>query len=188
MSDRHHPRGILLKDDFRKVMWDLEPLLAQTVENLPALQRTWVLPLGGEDPLEKGMATHSSILAWRAPWTEEPGGLPSMGSQRVGHVWASNTFTCFPNQACYVPGYTIIPQLLLFELFQVIRSSVFEETSTSYHLLVSRLKMCAFPTTFGAKDALRRALSWYWIHFLSPNFSLDCSWIAVLFLACRPLY
>ena len=50
--------------------------------------------LGWEDPLEKGMATHSGILAWRIPWTEEPGGLQSMGSQRVGHDWASNTFGC----------------------------------------------------------------------------------------------
>ena len=55
------------------------------VKNLPALWETWVKPLGWEDPLEKGMATHSSILAWRIPWTEEPGGLQSMGSQRVRH-------------------------------------------------------------------------------------------------------
>ena len=56
--------------------------MAQTVKNLPALWETWVRSLGGEDPLEKGMATHSSILAWRISWTEEPGGLQSMGSQR----------------------------------------------------------------------------------------------------------
>ena len=54
-------------------------------KNLPAMQETWVQLLGWEDPLEKGTATHSSILAWRVPWTEEPGGLESMGSQRVGH-------------------------------------------------------------------------------------------------------
>ena len=59
--------------------------MAQTVKNLPAVQETWVQSLGGEDPLEEGMATHSSILAWRIPWTEEPGGLQSMGSQGVGH-------------------------------------------------------------------------------------------------------
>ena len=59
-------------------------LVAQTVKNLPAMQEIWVLSLGRENPLEKGMATHSSILAWRIPWTEEPGGLQSMGSQRVG--------------------------------------------------------------------------------------------------------
>ena len=55
------------------------------VENLPAMQETWVLSLGQEDPLEKGMATQSSILAWRIPWTEKPGGLQFTGSQRVGH-------------------------------------------------------------------------------------------------------
>ena len=54
------------------------------VKNLPAMQETWVQSLGQEDPLEKGMATYSSILAWRIPWTEEPGGLQSMGSPRVG--------------------------------------------------------------------------------------------------------
>ena len=59
--------------------------VAQTVKNLPAMQETQVPSLGQEDPLEKGMAAYSSILAWRIPWTEEPGGLQSMGSQRVGH-------------------------------------------------------------------------------------------------------
>ena len=55
------------------------------------MQETWVQSLGREDPLEKGMATYSSILAWRIPWTEELGGLQSMGWQRVGHDWASIT-------------------------------------------------------------------------------------------------
>ena len=60
--------------------------MVQTVKkNLPAMQKTQVQSLGQEDSLEKGMATHSSILAWRIPWTEELGGLQSMGSQRVGH-------------------------------------------------------------------------------------------------------
>ena len=54
------------------------------VKNLPAMQETQVRSLGGDNPLEKGMATHSSILAWRIPWTEEPGGLQSLGLQRVG--------------------------------------------------------------------------------------------------------
>ena len=59
--------------------------IAQMVKNLPAMQETRVQCLGQEDPLEKEMATHSSILAWRIPWTEEPGRLLSMGSQRAGH-------------------------------------------------------------------------------------------------------
>ena len=55
------------------------------IQNMPAVQETWVQSLGGEGPLEKGIATHFNILAWRIPWTKEPGGLQSMGSQRVGH-------------------------------------------------------------------------------------------------------
>ena len=62
-------------------------LVAQMVKNLPAMQETWVRSLDCEDPLKKGMATHSSILAWRIPWTEEPGGLQSMGSQRANTVY-----------------------------------------------------------------------------------------------------
>ena len=59
--------------------------MAQIVKNLPAIPETWVRLLGWEDPLEEGMATHSSILAWRIPWAEEPGGLQSMGLHRVGY-------------------------------------------------------------------------------------------------------
>ena len=60
-------------------------LVARRLKHLPAMQKTRVRPLGQEDPLEKEMATHSSILGWRIPWMEEPGGLQSTGSQRVGH-------------------------------------------------------------------------------------------------------
>ena len=63
--------------------------VAQTVKYLPTMWETRVRALGGEDPLEKEMATHSSTLAWKIPWTEEPGRLQSMGLQRVGHDWAS---------------------------------------------------------------------------------------------------
>ena len=59
--------------------------MAQQLKNLPAMQETQVQILGGEDPLEKEMANHSSILAWKIPWTEKPDGLQSMGSLRVGH-------------------------------------------------------------------------------------------------------
>jgi len=61
------------------------------VKNPPAMLETWVQSLGQKDLQKKGMATHSSILAWRIPWTEEPGGLQSIGSQRFGHNWATNT-------------------------------------------------------------------------------------------------
>ena len=63
-------------------------LMAQMVKNLPAMQETWVWSLGWEDPLEKEMTTHSSILSWRIPWTGEPGELQSIGLQRVGHNWS----------------------------------------------------------------------------------------------------
>ena len=64
--------------------------VAQRLKCLPAMWEIWVRSLGWEDPLEKEMATHSSILAWRIPWTEEPGRLQSTGSQRVGHDWATS--------------------------------------------------------------------------------------------------
>ena len=67
-------------------------LVAQSVKNLPAVQETQVRSLGWEDPLEKEMPTHSSILAWKILWTEEPGGLQSMGSQKDRHDWATNTY------------------------------------------------------------------------------------------------
>ena len=60
-------------------------LVAQLVKNLPAVWKSWIRCMDWEDPLEKGMATHSSVLAWRIQWTEEPGRLQSMGSQRAGH-------------------------------------------------------------------------------------------------------
>ena len=60
-------------------------LVAQMVKCLPAMRKTWVRSLGWEDPLDKGTTTHSSILAWRIPWTEEPGRLQSLGLQRVRH-------------------------------------------------------------------------------------------------------
>ena len=63
-------------------------LVAQRVKNPPTMQEAWVPSQGWEDPLEEGMAIHSSILAWRIPWQEEPGGLHSIGLQRVGHDWS----------------------------------------------------------------------------------------------------
>ena len=67
--------------------------VAQMIKNLPAIQKTWVQSLGQQDPLEKGMATHSSIIAQRIAWTEEPGGPQSTGLQRVRHDWMTNTCT-----------------------------------------------------------------------------------------------
>ena len=70
--------------------------VAQTVKRLPTMRETWVQSLGQEDPLEKEMATHSSTLAWKIPWTEKPGRLQSMGSQRVGHDWSDLAAAVLP--------------------------------------------------------------------------------------------
>ena len=74
-------------------IYDGASQVAQTVRNLPTMQKTQVWSLGQEDLLEKRMATHSSILAWKIPWTEEPGRLQSMRLQRVRHDWATSTHT-----------------------------------------------------------------------------------------------
>ena len=74
-------------------LWVPLSLVAQKAENLPAMQESQAQPLGWEDPLEEKMASHSSILAWRIPWTEEPGRLEYMRSQRVRHDWATKTHT-----------------------------------------------------------------------------------------------
>ena len=96
-KERTTKKHFLYQKDF-KDQWDKDDnlnipiwasLVAQMVKHLPAMQETWVLTLGQEDPLEKKMATHSSTLAWKIPWTEEPGRLQSMWSQRVGHDWAT---------------------------------------------------------------------------------------------------
>ena len=81
------------RDQGISLMVQWAALVDQTVKNLPSMRETWVQSLGREVPLEKEMATHSSILAWKISWTEEPGGLQSLQLRRVGHVWATNTFT-----------------------------------------------------------------------------------------------
>ena len=78
-EDRYEIKAEVFKDDKG---W--ASLVVQTIKNLSAMHETWVRSLGQEDPLEKGIATHSSILAWKIPWTEEPGRLQSIRSQRVG--------------------------------------------------------------------------------------------------------
>ena len=82
-----------LRQLFKEHLDKRASLVAHVVKNLPAMQETQVPSLGREDPLEKGMATHTSIVAWRIPWTEEPGGLQSMGSQRVRHDRVTNINT-----------------------------------------------------------------------------------------------
>ena len=97
-------------------LWkDLASPVAQIVKKLFAMKKTQDWSLGCEDPLEEEMATHSSILAWRPPWTEEPGGLKSMGSQRVGHDWATNTKITYRTQMNSMVQ-SILSEFLTFSL------------------------------------------------------------------------
>ena len=89
--DNYHFTFCLYEFDYSSHFSDFP--VAQMIKNLPVMQKTRVLSLGWEVPLEKGMAIHSSILACRIPWTEKPGGLQTMELQRVGHDWVTNTHT-----------------------------------------------------------------------------------------------
>ena len=91
------------------------PLMAQKVKNLSTVWKTRVWSLCLEDPLKKGMAAHSSILAWSIPWTVEPGRLQSMGLQRVRHDWAPNTFTLSP--LCRLPHLWVFCQDVLSDVW-----------------------------------------------------------------------
>ena len=91
-------------------------LVAEMVKSLPSVQEAWVRSLGQEDPLEKGMATHSSILAWEVSWTEEPGRLQTMCSQKVGHNGMTNFF--FPRD------YTIYHKLINVTSFLFSKNSI----------------------------------------------------------------
>ena len=130
LSCLHPQRTVTLKTDFSGDLetWkkrgvssefpDLHMSLASEYLGLPcssngsSMQETRVQSLGQEDPLEKGMAIHSSILAWRIPWTEMPGGLQSVGSQRVGHNWVTNTHTCMWISCCNYWRFRTHPPLL----------------------------------------------------------------------------
>ena len=110
-------------------------LVVQLVKNPPAMHETQVQSLGQEDPLEKGMTTHSSILAWRITCTEEPGGLTSMGSQRVRHHWVTNTFTFiqwsknFSNSIHYKRYFISHP----VDIFKITSSNIICNKSKSGH-------------------------------------------------------
>ena len=92
ISDKHVLYNI---ENIANILYLWASLVAQRLKRLPAMWDTWVRSLGWEDPLEKEMATHSSILAWWIPWTEDPGGLQSTESQRVGKDWATSLHFVF---------------------------------------------------------------------------------------------
>ena len=110
-------------------------LVAQMVKNLPAVLETWVWSMGQEDPLEKGMANHSGILAWKIPWREDPGGLQCMGSERVRHDWATNTFTF---------TFVFYKDNSLFKCFFVILSNRFYLYNTPSGYLILNKCQCSF--------------------------------------------
>ena len=103
-------------------------LVAQTVRNLPTMQETQVWSLGREDLLEKGMAIHSSILVWRIPWTEEAGGLQSMGSQRVRHDWVTNIHTYIPVDTVFsyhLKNIILFPLTFVFAVGKTVNCEIF---------------------------------------------------------------
>ena len=102
-------------------------LVAQTVKNLPVMRETRVLSLGWEDPLEKEMASHSSILAWRSPWTEETSRLQSTGSQWIGHNWATNVSSL------------LIHTVLFFFFFQITKAPGRHRSAHFHWCICSRI-------------------------------------------------
>ena len=128
-------------------------LVAQRIKHLPAMQETWVQSLGWEDPLEKEMATHSSILAWRIPWTEEPGGLQSTGSQRVGHDWATSLH--FKITAVGECSHEIKRHLLLGRKVITNLDSILKSKDITLPTKVCLVKAMVFPVvTYGYESGL----------------------------------
>ena len=120
-------------------------LVAQMVMNPPTMQKTWVRSLGWEDPLKEGMETHSSILAWRIPWTEEPDGLQTMGSQRVGHDWVTKHSTAL---CCFGVKYSVyigaVKKFICIISFQIphIRDDIWYFPFSVWLTLLSMTNLC----------------------------------------------
>ena len=121
---------------------------------MPAMRETWVRSLGREDPLEEGMATHSSILAWRIPWTEEPGGLQSTGSKRVGHNWATSLSLSFQDTHSLTiqSSWSVLKVYRKIKTFATLVPSLYSEghsclvfASFSWEPLFSTLSSYVFP-------------------------------------------
>ena len=133
-------------------------LVAQRVKHLPAMREAWVPSLGWEDPLEKEMATHSSTLAWKIPWAEEPGGLQSMGSQTDVHIWATSlhVFTVhpYPNAEHPVCKMTPYPQLLYKRTnFSYKHKGIVHLADSAWH---TQLAFCPLPLFINRGEIHRR--------------------------------
>ena len=153
--------------------------VAETVKHLPAMQETQVRSLGQEDPLEKGMATHSSTLAWKVPWMEEPGRLQSMGSQRVGHNWATSLFFLFycwqrHTDCCCYCGF-----LSLFVI----------EYNEKFHLRVRKVERQFFPIQAYILSSLKslhlRPLRITWV--TNSCFRMNVIYAQWVWTSCRAL-
>ena len=141
--------------------------MAQRLKHLPAMRETQVRSLGREDPLEKEMATHSSILAWRIPWTEEPGGLQSTGLQRVRHDWATSLF-----HLCIL-SLPIVNVMLHKEISPW--SPARRDTITKFNLNVPRLYL-----VLRGADILYVAIIYSFVFFLSYSQALQWFELKVL--------
>ena len=115
-------------------------LVAQMVKNMPTMLETWVWSLDWEDPLEKEMTTHSSILAWRIPWAEEPGRLLSMGLQAVGHDWATkhkySHLNLTTGKTIVLPAKVFIVKVMSL-IFNMLSRFVIAFLPRSKHLVIS---------------------------------------------------
>ena len=161
------------------------------------MQDTWVCSLGQEDPLEKGMAAHFNVIAWRSPWTEEPGRLQSMASQRAGHDWVTNTLWEVYWFFSVVGSISLEPSKSFLSLPLSFPASFSESLSLSFsELLPFSLPLCAvlnFTHYVWGKSPFHwcseGTLTWglrclqlrlFFLHFFPPSFSSWIfSWIAV---------
>ena len=144
-------------------------LVVQLVKNLPAMQETWVRSLGWEDPLEKGKASHSSILAWRIPWT-----MWSMGSQRVRHNWV--TFTSLPNMRLYD-----CDRIISFIILQYFQGALMLQHVSVLHsfLRLNNIPLCEY-TTF--------RLSIHQVRDFLAVLIYGLLWTVLLWTSCICLY
>ena len=135
-------------------------LVVQMVKRLPAMQETWVQSLGWEDLLEKEMATRSSILAWKIPWMEEPGGLQSVGSQRVRHDWVTSLFLSF------LPFSNSAMPLSIFKVISIFLFTVVQVRNVGLMSSVRRWQWHPTPVPLPGKSHGRRSLAvcWLWGH------------------------
>ena len=152
-------------------------LVAQTVKNLPAMQETRVWYLDWEDPLEKGISAHSSILAWRIPWTEEPSRLQSMGSQRVGHDWVTNIKAWYFNIKAWYFSHIVhmIMAILSLKLDSNLVHSIAAWNDLSLYFLYESMHLCEHILIFSCflTGALPQKI---WIALFS-HFRQETGWV-----------